>query len=215
MQKKVDTDDAPVKTESLRDKGRRETREALIKAAEELMSVNGFLNVTMQEVADRAGTHVQPLYAHFPNKYALGSAASVESFRIAIAERNTDTITFWRDWVEQQAHVALAADTGTQVRQFVADQKSETRLAPLTKAISFDYTDLLTRHVATDFGLDPKLDLRPKLVAHMLWAAHEHAMLEWQEADDGHDLVAGVHRAIDQVANIVNLVRAAQDVAGN
>lgn len=86
----------------LRSKRRQQTRAALIQSAFKLMSERGFDNVTMQEVADDAGTHAQTLYSHFPNKYALSAAAAVESLREALEKRETDTMTFWRAWVEEK-----------------------------------------------------------------------------------------------------------------
>ena len=195
----------------LRSKRREETRQALIKAAQKLMLSKGFNNVTMQEIADHAGTHAQTLYAHFPNKYALGSEATVDSLRSAIAARDTDTMTFWRSWVEQETREMMGDDTRAAFKSMV-ETRSEPRFATLLQAVAHEYIDILTHNLAADYALDPDIDLFPTLVAHMLWAANEHNTLAWQAADGNYDMVAGAVSAIDEVANIVNLVRAAEGV---
>ncbi len=192
----------------LRNKRREETRAALIKAAQQLMLSRGFNNITMKEIADHAGTHAQTLYAHFSNKYELGSEATVDSLRSAIAARETDTITFWRAWVEQETQDMLGEDTVLSFRRLI-EIRSEPRFATLLQAIAHKYIEILTRNIATDFSLDLNVDLFPTLVAHMLWGANEHNILAWQEADGNYDPVAGGVSAVDEVANIVNLVRTA------
>ena len=149
------------------------------------------------------------LYAHFSNKYELGSEATVDSLRSAIATRETDTITFWRAWVEQETQDMLGEDTVLSFKRLI-EIRSEPRFATLLQSIAHKYIEILTRNIATDFSLDPNVDLFPTLVAHMLWGANEHNILAWQEADGNYDLVAaGGVSAVDEVANIVNLVRTA------
>ena len=113
----------PAKREyPLRDKRRRETRAAMIAAAGTLIAERGFNNVTMQEVADHAGMHAQTLYAHFPNKYALGAEAEMEAIRAAIVERKNDTLSFWRTWVKSAARTVQADDAVANYKQFILDQ---------------------------------------------------------------------------------------------
>ena len=190
----------------LRNKRREETRAALIKSAQQLMLSRGFNNVTMKEIADHAGTHAQTLYAHFPNKYELGSEATLDSLRTAIASRETDTLTFWRAWVEQETKNMLGEDTVLSFKRLI-EMRSEPRFATLMQVIAHKYIEILTRNIANDFSLDPKVDRLPTLVAHMLWGASEHNIMAWQEADGNYDLVAGGVSAVDEVASIVNLVR--------
>lgn len=196
----------------LRSKRRLQTRAALLKSAFKLMSERGFDNVTMQEVADGAGTHAQTLYAHFPNKYSLGAAAAVESLRVALAKRETDTLTFWRKWVEertQETYNFEAAFSG-----LVYDTLNKPRFALVNLAVSHEYIDVLTENLAQDFQLDAKTDLFPKLVAQMLMGASEHAVFAWWEDKSGYDLLAGALKGVDEVIDIVELVSKARGIAG-
>lgn len=190
----------------LRSKRRLKTRATLIKSALELMSERGFDNVTMQEIADRAGTHAQTLYSHFPNKYALHAAAAVEELRIAMSKRDTDTISFWRSWVETRSKATLAEGAVDVFSGLVADMLDKPRFALVRMAVSQEYVTVLVENLAKDFELDSKLDLFPKLVAQMLMAASEHSIMTWNDAPSDYDLLAGELSGVDEVARIVDLV---------
>lgn len=196
----------------LRSKRRLQTRAALIQSAFKLMTERGFDNVTMQEVADAAGTHAQTLYAHFPNKYTLGAAAAVESLRVAMAKRETDTLTFWRKWVEERTREAYNAEAA--FSGLVYDTQNKPRFALVNLAVSHEYIDVLTENLAQDFQLDAKIDLFPKLVAQMLMGASEHAIFAWCEDKSGYDLLAGALKGVDEVVAIVKLVSKARGIAG-
>ena len=61
----------PKKIYPLREKRRNNTRAVLVKTCNKLLNENGYRNLTMQNVADVAGIHVQTLYKHFPTKFSL------------------------------------------------------------------------------------------------------------------------------------------------
>ena len=190
----------------LRNKRRLETRAALIKSAQRLMAEHGFESVTMQQVADDAGTHAQTLYSHFPNKYALSAAAAVEWLRIALDERKMDTITFWRTWVEKRSSESLEADNGGPLMALVSDMKTNPKFALVNLAVTAEYIEVLSQSLAEDFGMNAKVDLFPKLTAEMLMAGSEHHISAWYEADGDYDLLAGEISAVDEVTEIVKLV---------
>ena len=196
----------------LRNKRRLETRAALIKSAVELMAEHGFDNVTMQEVADNAGTHAQTLYSHFPNKYALSAAAAVESLRDAMSKRRTDTISFWRKWVKSKTKEVASGDSVGAFSGFITDTQEKARFALVNMAVSQEYVNVLTINLASDFGMDPKTDLFPKLVAEMFMAASAHNIFAWQDAQGDYDLLAGELSGVDEVAHIVELACAEKGI---
>lgn len=197
----------------LRSKRRLQTRTALIQAALKLMSERGFDNVTMQEVADAAGTHAQTLYSHFPNKYALSAAAAVVSFSTALAARKTDTMTFWREWVEARTKEASGAEK--EFAGLVSDTLNKSRFALVNLAVSQEYIDVLAEGLAEDFELDASSDLLPKLIAQMLMAASQHSIFAWQESRSEYDLLKGQLDGVDEVAGIVALICKARGIVRN
>ena len=56
-----------------REQRKQASRAALVEAAIELFGSQGFEETKLEDVADRAGLHVQTLYRHFANK--RGNAA--------------------------------------------------------------------------------------------------------------------------------------------
>jgi AcrR family transcriptional regulator len=203
---KAEPENAVKQDYPLRNKRRLETRAALIKSAQRLMAEHGFEAVTMQQVADDAGTHAQTLYSHFPNKYALSAAAAVEWLRIALDGRKIDTLIFWRTWVEKRSSESLEAENGGPLMTLVSDMKSNPKFALVNLAVTAEYIDVLSQSLAEDFGMDAKVDLFPKLVAEMLMAGSEHHIFAWYEADGDYDLLAGEISAVDEVTEIVKLV---------
>ena len=190
----------------LRNKRRMETRSALIKSAQRLMAEHGFESVTMQQVADDAGTHAQTLYSHFPNKYALSAAAAVEWLRIALDKRKVDTITFWRIWVEKRSSESLAANDGGPLMALVSDMKTNPKFILVNLAVTAQYIHVLSQSLAEDLGMDAKVDLLPKLIAEMLMAGSEHHISKWYEAEGDYNLLTGELSAVDEVTEIIKLV---------
>lgn len=50
-------------------------KEAILRAAADVLRESGFAGLTMDEVAQRAGTNKNAIYRRWPNRVALGTAA--------------------------------------------------------------------------------------------------------------------------------------------
>ena len=196
----------------LRSKRRLATRAALIKSAMQLMTERGFDDVTMQQVADHAGTHAQTLYSHFPNKYALCAAAAVESLRVSLEGRKTDTLTFWRKWVKKRTQEATTYEGAGALSGLISDTLDKPRFALVNLAVTKEYVKVLTTNLAADLSLDHRTDLLPSLVAQMLMSASEHSIMAWEEAKGDYDLLEAELNGIDEVAEIVRLTCEAQGI---
>jgi AcrR family transcriptional regulator len=196
----------------LRSKRRLATRAALIKSAMQLMAERGFDDVTMQQVADHAGTHAQTLYSHFPNKYALCAAAAVESLRVSLEGRKTDTLTFWRKWVKKRTQEATTYEGAGALSGLISDTLDKPRFALVNLAVTKEYVKVLTTNLAADLSLDHRTDLLPSLVAQMLMSASEHSIMAWEEAKGDYDLLEAELNGIDEVAEIVRLTCEARGI---
>lgn len=188
----------------LRARRKRRTRAALIEAGQALFGAQGFESTTLEQVAERAGVHVQTLYRHFPNKEALALApeqARFDGFRAQVADpgRERSTLALWREWVE-----AWARDvTGVRREGFLARARYRDRAPALAVAhlrLWHDYEDLLTAELARDLGCEVERIRLPRLIACMLWGGNHAALRRWV-ADGGRgDLVCEVLAVIDEVA---------------
>ncbi len=85
----------------LREKRKAQTRANLIQAAMELFANNGYQETTLEQVAEKAGLHVQTLYRHFRSKQELATATDqdlLDEFRsiITAPNRRGNTFACWR-----------------------------------------------------------------------------------------------------------------------
>lgn len=172
----------------LRTARKHSTRAALVEAAAELFARKGMDEATLDEVAARAGMHVQTLYRHFSSKAALAQAIELkylERFRERIEDpaRTEDTLTFWRKWVETAAREVTERDGGRGYRAAIQQRFAATAVPGNLLASWFEYEELLAASLARDLGVHPDKDPRPRLIACALWAGNVNAARRWVMAD--------------------------------
>jgi AcrR family transcriptional regulator len=104
-------------------------RRRILKAALELMDTTGFVQVTVEAIAERAGTSKATVYRWWPNK----AAVVIEAFREAIAPelplRNTGTLR--EDLTSQLRNFSrvLSGQGGRMLRSFVVAGMSDPDVA--------------------------------------------------------------------------------------
>ncbi len=191
----------------LRERRKRRTRAALIEAAVDLFSSKGYDDTTLEEVADRAGLHVQTLYRHFPSKPELAVAVDrqqIEEFRVAIEDpdRSDTTFEFWRERIILVTSGLKNETDGYQkFRALVLQQNRSPSIALRLHTVNDEYEDLLTASLAKDFRMDASVDRLPRLVACMLVAGNRHAYQRWAH-EGGFDLIEEVLAVADEVAEL-------------
>jgi AcrR family transcriptional regulator len=191
----------------LRNRRRKATREQLLHAASQILAKQSYRDATLEQIAEHAGLHVQTLYNHFPTKQALAAALEREKFANALKITDRDTLSFWRQWVEDAAASQIALDSGASFMRYVHDRESDPKLAAAVLEIGREYTEVLTEALARDFGVDSQQDSFPTLVASMLWGGNSYAVRQWYEAGGEQDLVALTVAVVDDVIAIVDSVR--------
>lgn len=75
---------APIEQPNLRDKQKALTRDALIRAASEICAEEGFSSVSIDKIAQRAGSSRATFYLHFPSKIALAKAVNEQLDMVAL-----------------------------------------------------------------------------------------------------------------------------------
>jgi AcrR family transcriptional regulator len=192
----------------MREKKKAESRARLIRAAQHLFSTQGYENTTLEEVADRAGLHVQTLYRHFANKQDLamaGPSENVDRFRQAIraADRDVDTFAFWRNWL--LGALDAAGDPALSALRRQGEMLRSQAMLASNWLLHMQYQDLLTESLAEDFQMDAKGIGYPRLVAGMLTAGHIHVLRRYIDRET--DVRAEARRVVDMVeADYRNLV---------
>jgi len=186
----------------VRTKRKQRTRQVLVDSALELFSVKGYEDTTLEEIAHRAGLHVQTLYRHFPSKPLLATAVDrsvMEEFTRAIRnpDRAANTFEFWREWIQISIERVSEPDLGLErYRRSVQHRYFSPRVSNSVLLIGFEYEQLLAESLAVDFSMDVEQDRLPRLVACMLYAANLEAVRRFAHEDD-FDLLAETTAVVD------------------
>lgn len=187
-----------------REKKKAETRRKIIDASLELFFERETSDeVTLEEVAERAGVHVQTLYRHFPNKVSLmlaGDQLYLDRFRKFIqgAPEEADTFTLWRDWLKLSYREFLE-DEAKYKNLYLRKFESMSGVAGLW-AIQNMYEDILCASLARDFGMSPEGVGLPRLVAGMLTAGNAAIIRRFTEAEI--DFLGETIEAVDTVEGL-------------
>ncbi len=184
-----------------REKKKAQSRAALIAAARELFHAKGYEETTLEEVAERAGLHVQTLYRHFATKQELALAGDriwLERFRRQITDpgRTGDTFSFWRNWLDR-AIDELAPEGDREYKRHLKMRSASPHILGALWAVQAEYEDLLTASLAKDFGLPAEGAGPPRLVAGMLVAGNGYVLRRYE--DEEIDLRAMSLQVIDEV----------------
>lgn len=186
----------------LRTKRKMATREKLVRAARQLFLTKGYDNTTLEEIAELSGLHVQTLYRHFGTKQDLAKAGDERWFRIfetTIRTRDeaTSTFSFWRDFIETS--VAELTSERDLYRSHLRMRHSSPTILGATQEIRYRYEDILTEHLARDFGMDADGISIPRLVACALLGGNNHALrtYEQNESQDEDVLMSDSLKVVD------------------
>jgi AcrR family transcriptional regulator len=170
MQEKRYTGAVPEQATGLRERKKRQTRDALTRAALELFVERGFDETTLAEIADAAGVSTRTIFAYFPGKEDILFAslqAMLDKLAEALAERpsGTDTLTALREFILSPEHEKSELDC--RVSELVA---ADPTLASHQRARVAQLQEVLAAAIAEDLGVGAD-DLRPQVAAASLTAA--------------------------------------------
>lgn len=162
------------------DPRRRRTIDALLRAAQEIVAERSIENVTVEEIADRAGVAVGSIYNHFGSKAGLHAAVVQRALdvdrrfmdhaytphRDPVEQLYAAAEEYLRFYLENPAYFRMLAfpnDPG----QYRAGQELADRLAQSVHQQNRRMVDAISR--AVDDGTVRPVD--PEAVATVLWSA--------------------------------------------
>jgi AcrR family transcriptional regulator len=162
----------------LRERKKRETRDALTRVALQLFAERGYDETTLAEIAEAAGVSTRTIFAYFPSKEdILFSTVETmcDSLGQALAERpaGTDALTALRDFILSATHEKTELDH--KLGEVIA---ADATLSSHKRARISNLQEVLAAAIADDLGVGPE-DLRPQVAAASLTAAFE--VLERQD----------------------------------
>ncbi|MES5824761.1 TetR family transcriptional regulator [Streptomyces sp. RG80] len=192
------------KTESLRERRKRETLQEIHAAALRLASEHGFEKITVEMISEEAGVSTRTFFNYFPNKESAVvrglptlSAAGVDAFvapgpghpREVLADLTEFLVTELAQNPPERAEMHA-------VRQ-LALQSPVVRTALLAGIEAFQQG--VTAAAAQRLGVDEH-DEVPKLMSSLAIAAVRTGLERWSAAEPGHgddSMVPYIRRAMD------------------
>ena len=162
----------------LRERKKRETREAITRAALELFVERGYDETTLAEIADAAGVSTRTIFAYFPGKEDILFSrvqTTLDALAEALADRpaDTDALTALREFILSSAHEKTELD-----QKLGQVCSADSTLSSHKRARIGQLQEVLAAAIADDLGVGPD-DLRPQVAAASLTAAFD--VLERQD----------------------------------
>ena len=184
----------------LRERKKQKTKRAVMDVALRLFAEKGFDATTVEEICAEAEISPSTFFRYFPAKEA--AAFPDEEERIAVVEH----VLHARP-AGEPLHVAIRRAALTLVDHDLeakGDFSARLELMGREPAIlayatqtQNAATETFTRTVADQLGLDPVVDLRPRLIVGAAFAAVNAAWTKWANDDGNGDLRALVDEAFD------------------
>jgi len=162
----------------LRERKKRQTREALTRAALALFAERGYDETTLADIADAAGVSTRTIFAYFPSKEDIlfcTIQVTRDALTQALTDRppGTDALTALRGFILSSAHEKTELD-----RKLWEVIAADPTLSSHKRARIGELQEILAAAIAYDLGVGPD-DLRPQVAAASLTAAFE--VLERQD----------------------------------
>jgi AcrR family transcriptional regulator len=193
-------------------------RQALITAAIELFTANGYEATTVEQIARAAGVAPRTFFHHFATKDDIlfdGYAERLDEATRRFRASRSDSL--WEALAEASDAVAQAITE--QPEMFVVRARMYHSLPALRARmlrINEDWIDLLTAEAARWLRADADADLRPRLAATLVNGANRAALDIWVAAGGQGDLVASMAEAVELVRpSIMAIERTAKQRRGN
>jgi AcrR family transcriptional regulator len=166
------------------------TRERLTAAALELFDTVGYGATTVDQIADRAGVSPRTFFHHYPSKEDILFDGYADRLREAARRfRSRSPTSLWAalSAVSDAVVDAIEEQPATfRRRALLYDEEPALRATMLR--VNEDWIDEMTLEVAAHLGLDPRVDVRPRLAAALVNSANRTAIDHWVAAGGAVDL---------------------------
>ncbi|MDF3288332.1 TetR family transcriptional regulator [Streptomyces silvisoli] len=194
----------------LRERKKQRTRDALTRAAMELFTTRGFEGTTVDEIAESVEVSQRTFFRYFQNKEhaALAVEELIEGhFMAALRERpaaepplealRNAVLSTWDD-VSTAIHEVVPLDLYMRMCQVV-----ETTPALLAARMrgQAEMEQRLVAEIARREGLDPVLDLRPRVLVAAFGGVIRAASGHWGKCAD--DSVEQMRRSVEEHINTI------------
>ncbi|MFI6348811.1 TetR family transcriptional regulator [Streptomyces sp. NPDC050560] len=177
----------------LRERKKRRTRDALLRAALELFVTQGFEETTVDEIVEAVGVSQRTFFRYFAGKEDAAFAVhrlAESSFMHAVRERPGDegpleamrgaVVDSW-DTIERSVAEVVPLELYMRMQQLI--ESTPALLASLLRR-STEQEDELVRVIADREGLDPEADARPYVLVGALSGVLRLSGRRWSMGDE-------------------------------
>ncbi|MFJ9842983.1 TetR/AcrR family transcriptional regulator [Kitasatospora sp. NPDC101155] len=200
------------RTPGLRERKKRQTRDALVQAAHVLFLSQGFARTTVDEIASAVDVSQRTFFRYFANKdeVALAVMADAEDYFIECLRHRpaeetplqalrASIVKAWRDLGKAQTPGPGSIRSALELLRIIEDTPA--LLAAHLRRVT-DQERLVAQVLAEREGLDPAEDLRPVVLAAVFGGLLRAAHLSWtaeQEPAEPEGMVTVIERHFDQL----------------
>jgi AcrR family transcriptional regulator len=186
-------------------------REALIAAAIDLFTANGYEQTTVEQISTAAGVAPRTFFHHFAAKedilfhgYADRLGEATRRFRASRSD------SLWGALAEASEAVALAISEQPEIFLVrAAMYHSLPALRATMLRINDDWIDQMTAEVARWLDSDADVEVRPRLAATVINGANRAAIDVWVSSGGTGDLVAMMSDAVRLMQPSINHIERA------
>jgi AcrR family transcriptional regulator len=197
--------------EERRERKKRQTREALIRAALELFDAKGYEHTAVREITDAVDVSERTFFRYFASKEDLAVSFArdwTDTMLVALAKRPAaqDPLTAMRGAFRESVMTLAAADAHDDAEPGPPTYLLVTRLIDSTPSLLaqhlryiHDRDEEIVRVLAARAGVDPDTDLRPRVLAAMFGGLIFLATRAWRV--EGSTTVEQMLAAFDRYAD--------------
>ena len=201
-------EEAPAAPGPRRERKKRQTRDALVRAALELFDAKGYDHTAVREITDAVDVSERTFFRYFASKEDLAlsfAKDSTDAMLAALAARPPaeEPLTAMRNAFTQSLRDAAGDDDPGASTYLLVTKLIDSTPALLAAYLRYMHgrDDEVVRVLAEREGVDPATDLRPRIVATMFGGLLFLANHEWRtEGCGGKDsMLAALNAYADQV----------------
>ncbi|HWK34749.1 TetR/AcrR family transcriptional regulator [Sphingomonas sp.] len=186
----------------LRQRKAERTRNDIIRSAMTLFERQGYVETTLNQIADLAEIHKQTVLRYFATKEDIALAlhlATLEQFRDAL-ERPDRVVSVLESWREHVVKWSRRIGANPRQFQFGRSLALNDRIMGHMLLVERRYEAMLAEAFSREAGLDPETDLHSKLLAVMLVAGNFSVSSECYRRDDAGALESACTAVVDHAA---------------
>ncbi|MDF2938551.1 MAG: transcriptional regulator [Paenibacillaceae bacterium] len=178
------------------------TQKAILAAAYQLLTEQGFKSVTVDGISEKAGVSKATIYKWWPNKAAVVMEAFFEASEAVLTVPDTGSVRQDLFLQVKQLAAFLTGGDGQYMREFIAEGQSDAKLAEEYRSRYFNPRRLISKRILEQGIARGELrpDLDPELTIDLLFAPLFYRLLITGEPVDSRYIETWIGYSLEGLA---------------